>query len=141
MSQARFDGGQQYVWETRGVFTGGVSASDPPQALVTMDPVADGGLFRVDYASVVLRYLGALDGGVTAELSLSSIPGDYPAFLVASRGSAEDAGFLGVGAGSQLSLPIYVTAITTVFLRVLAHGSTHSSNASGTVGISIARGF
>jgi hypothetical protein len=136
MSVARFDTGQDLVWEPLGTFHAGQSVGAAPLAIANINPTAQF-FFRVDYASLVLRFLNLTDVNAWAEMSLSTTTGVYPAFLTVSS-SAETAPnpleyqerYL-----AQLTLPFVVIHDAAIFIRGGSDG-TAVSNYDGTVTLS-----
>lgn len=136
MSTARFDTGQQYLWEPLGFYNNGQNVNTSPNAVYAF-PGGSNGIFRIDYASIVLRFLNILDIQAWAELSLVVSPGVYTSFLAVGSSTTAIAGerFM-----AQLTLPFYVTGAAAIWMRGGAFG-TVASNFDVTVGVSRAFTF
>lgn len=127
MSPARFDTGHDLSWEPMPLAHLGISVSDSPSGVVTLDPTSPAGqIIRVDYLSLVLRLAGT-DANAGAELCLETILGVYPAILAVDLLLTN--GIL--RATAQLTLPFYVVDVTHVVIRGFYSGA-GSSNLDGT---------
>lgn len=132
-----FDSGQPLVWTAIGTFAAGQNVSAPPAAIANINPAANA-VYRIDYASLTLRFLNPTDIYAWAEMSIVTITGVYPAFLSVaipvSSMSLGDVPFP-VRATVQMANPTYLYGDAAIFIRG-GSGGTFVSNYDGTVGIS-----
>jgi hypothetical protein len=138
MSQARFDTGQQYVWQP---LVTNVAQQNASAAAFPVFNTGPDGLYRVDYASVVLEYAGG-DGRAFAELCIYFGTGiNYPFLACACQHALADlTGTWNNRAMEQISLPFMLPSGFAIMLR----GGTSDGSGStitGTVAISHAYGF
>ena len=143
MSQARFDTGQSLCWLPLGVYAASCSLGDSPLLIVDL-PVTPDLYYRIDYASLVLRYLSATDIEIHAELTVTGSGYLYMPILTATLPANppdEPIPLYTEQIGVQLSLPFYCEAETAFHLRMGSLNPLFLSNCTGVVAVSYAYTF
>jgi hypothetical protein len=143
LSFPRFDTGQQLCWLPLGVYPAGQNLGASELTLVDLNP--SGGIYyRIDYASLTLRWLNILDLEIWAEMVITTGAGTNVPMLSLSQWYAATDLELPLNQGqditAQLSLPFYVNAETTISIRG-GSGGTTSGNYAGIVAVSYAYAF
>lgn len=143
MSQARFDTGQQLCWLPLGIYSGGQSVAAGDMTLIDLITTPDL-YYRIDYASLTLRFLNVADISAWAEMVVTTGMGTDIPILTESAAWADGTYSIPLGYPhtytQQLSLPFYVGAECTIKIRG-GSAVTVASNYAGLVAVSYAYAF
>lgn len=142
MSSERYDGGQALWWQPFGIYHFGQNIAAAPATLINLSTGGGDFIWRIDYASLVLRFLNPADGEVWAEMSILTDPGSYIAFLAASYPPNISDELSMSRVSSQLSLPFITTGDCAIVIRGGVSSIISSdSNYDGTVAVSRSIGY